>query len=295
MVTMKPFAVRSFGLSMSLLTLIQLPAFASNQAPDTSLNSRLSTHINTHTLAGASEQPKLLAVALTVRSLRQGDQGADVRALQRYLSRDGLYPFVIDGFYGQETANAVSTYQRIRDLPATGIADEQTLTDMEFDFLPVSRGTSTGIPQPPSATGSLGAGSLGPGSTGTDVIALQQQLNDFGLPVAVDGVYGFETQQAVRTYQRVQGLNPTGTADRDTLRTMGFSASGRISENRYVAAVIADSSELGAVRTFFEDAFVDSDRRGSFINLGSFSERYPAEARADAARARGFRTRVLYR
>ena len=285
MVTMKPFAVRSVGLGISLLAFSQLPAFAVSNRASTPRPVAAITH----------QQSQLVAVALTVRSLRQGDQGADVRALQRYLSRDGLYPYVIDGFYGQETANAVATYQRIRDLPATGIADEETLTDMEFDFLPVSRSNNAGIPLPPSNTGALGAGVLGPGSTGTDVIALQQQLTDFGLPVTVDGVYGFETQQAVRTYQRVQGLNVSGTADRDTLSTMGFSTSSRGSQNRYVAAVIADASQLDSVRTFFDGAYVDSDRRGQFINLGNFSERYPAEARANAARARGFRTRVLYR
>lgn len=290
MVTMKPFAVRSVGVGMSLLAFSQLPAFA--------ISDRASTphSVTTTTTTTNSQQPQLLAVALTVRSLSQGDEGADVRALQRYLSRNDLYPYIIDGFYGQETANAVTTYQRIRDLPATGIADEETLTDMEFDFLPVSRSNNTGVPLPPSTSGagSLGAGVLGPGSTGTDVIALQQQLNNLGLPVFVDGVYGFETQQAVRTYQRVQGLNATGTADRDTLSAMGFSAS-RGSQNRYVAAVIGDASELQSVRTFFEDAYLDSDRRGEFINLGNFGSRYPAEARADAARARGFRTRVLYR
>ncbi len=276
---MKQLAVHSLGWSISMIALAQLPVLANSPA---------------HSPLERIAQPQqLLAVALSSRSLRVGDNSADVRALQRYLSRNGLYPFVIDGAYGQETADAVKSYQRIRNLPATGVADEATLADMDFDFLPEAAQPTT-----PTATTTatrdvqISAGELGPNSSGSDVIALQQRLNGYGIPVFVDGVYGFETEQAVRTYQRVQGLNVSGVADSDTLEAMGFSEVTRYS---YVAAVIADESELENVQKYFEDAFVDRDRRGRFINIGSFAERFPAEARVDAAIARGFSTRVLYR
>lgn len=287
-VTMKQFAVRSLGWGVALTALIQLPVLASNRILTGQPTSGIDQPINIEINANSSQ---LLAVALSSRSLRQGDQGADVRVLQRYLSRNGLYPFVIDGVYGSETASAVATYQRIRDLPATGVADETTLIDMDFDFLPQSTIAAAPTVAPAGPSGSLLTSNLGPGSTGSDVIALQQRLNALGIPVFVDGVYGFETQQGVRTYQRVQGLTVTGNADSDTLNAMGFSAP----RYRYVAAIIADESQLSNVRAFFPDAYVDSNRRGRFINIGSFNERFPAEARIDAAAARGFSSRVLFR
>ncbi|MEL6605076.1 MAG: peptidoglycan-binding protein [Cyanobacteria bacterium J06614_10] len=289
---MKQFAVRSLGWGVAMMALAPLPVWASHQASANKATfTAASTSITGQPIRTQATTPQLIAVALGSRSLRQGDQGADVRVLQRYLSRNGLYPFVIDGVYGQETANAVATYQRIRDLPATGIADEETLRDMDFDFLPQAGSAPAAAPSFNNASGSIGAGSLGPGSTGSDVIALQQRLNDFGIPVFVDGDYGFETQQAVRTYQRVQGLTVTGTADSRTLDSMGFSAPS----NRYIAAIIADGNQLSSVQQFFPNAFVDRTRGGQFINIGSFNERYPAEARRDAAAARGYNTRVLYR
>jgi peptidoglycan hydrolase-like protein with peptidoglycan-binding domain len=214
--------------------------------------------------------------------------------LQLFLGRNGLYPFEVDGVYGQETADGVATYQRIRDLPATGIADEETLRDMEFDFLP---GGNTTVSPPPASdpTGSgLSSNTLAPGSTGNDVVALQQRLNGFGIPVFVDGIYGFETQQGVRTYQRVQGLPVTGNADRETLSSMGFSVSSSPSLP-YISAVIADESALADVQRFFPEAYVDRERGGRFINIGNFDSRSPAEARVDAAAARGYNTRVIYR
>ncbi len=299
---MKQFAVRTLvrrlGWGVCGMALVQLPAIAHSPVPNTAI---LPTAELVADLSGAdpsaiqavSFQPnQLLAVALNSRSLRLGDSGADVRALQRLLTRNDLYPFAVDGIYNQETADAVATYQRIRDLPATGVADEATLKDMDFDFLPAATSAPAAAAAPSaSRSPSLIAGSLSSGATGTDVIALQQRLNGFGIPVFVHGVYGFETQQAIRTYQRVQGLNVTGEADNDTLEAMGFG----VPDYPYITAVIADESQLASIRQFFPEAYVDSLRQGSFINIGSFGQRSPAEARADAARARGFSTRVLYR
>ncbi len=275
---------RSLGWGIGVMALVQLPVqlpgLASRPVPDAAISNQT-----------VRTDQSLLAIALTSRSLQLGDEGADVRVLQRYLARNGLYPFVVDGIYGQDTADAVATYQRIRDLPATGTANEETLRDMDFDFLPAASVT----PAAPTASANNGSelsvGGLAPGSTGSDVVALQQRLNTLGIPVFVDGTYNFETQQGVRTYQRVQGLSVTGNADSQTLESMGFSAPNY----PYIAAVVADESELARVRQFFPNAFIDRDRRGRFINIGSFGDRFPAEARVDAAAARGFNTRVLYR
>ncbi|MEL7227904.1 MAG: hypothetical protein AAGL17_24495, partial [Cyanobacteria bacterium J06576_12] len=83
---MKPFAIRSLGLGVAFMTLIQLPAVASSVFANKAAQS-----VNENTPAsGLPAQPQLLAVALTTRSLGTGSQGADVRVLQRYLSREGL-------------------------------------------------------------------------------------------------------------------------------------------------------------------------------------------------------------
>ena len=275
---------RSLAWGIGIIALVQLPV---------QLAGRASVGLSDDAF-GTVDQPQpdrlQLAIAITRRSLQPNDQGADVRALQRYLARNGLYPYAVDGFYGQDTVDAVATYQRIRDLPATGVANEETLRDMGFDFLPAASSPAAGSAAS-SSQPALSVGGLALGSTGSDVVALQRRLNSFGIPVATDGDYGFETQQAVRTYQRVQGLTVTGSADRETLETMGFSTP----RFPYVAAIIADESQLARVRQFFPDAFIDRNRRGRFINIGSFGDRFPAEARVDAAAARGFNTRVLYR
>ncbi len=274
---------RSLAWGIGVMALVQLPV----QLPG--LASALASNDAFENQAAQSDQ-QLLAIAITSRSLRPNEQSTDALALQRYLARNGLYPYAIDGFYGQDTVDAVATYQRIRDLPATGVANEETLRDMGFDFLPAASAPSV-APTASANQPTLSAGGLTLGSTGSDVITLQQRLNSLGIPVFVGGDYGFETQQAVRTYQRVQGLTVTGNADSETLEALGFSTPSY----PYIAAIIADETQLARVRQFFPDAFIDRSRRGRFINIGSFGDRFPAEARVDAATARGFNTRVLYR
>lgn len=285
---MKQFAVHRLGWGAGLIAFIQLPLLASSPTSSSVLNR---ASLNLPTGAQIQAQPsQLVAVSLSRRSLGIGNEGGDVVALQRFLSRQGLYPFLIDGIYGSETAEAVATFQRIRGLSATGVADESTLLAMDFDFdaAPVAIAPTANVS---SGNRSLLSGGLALGDTGTDVIALQQKLLAFGIPLFVDGDYGFETQQAVRTYQRVQDLEVTGTANSETLQRMGF----EVPNYPYVAAVIADESALSEVQRFFPNAYVDRNRRGRFINVGSFASRLPAEARVDAAAARGFTTRVLYR
>lgn len=61
--------------------------------------------------------------------LKRGMKGDDVRRLQQRLMELGyaLHKYGADGEYGSETATAVKTFQRDRNLTADGIAGEATL------------------------------------------------------------------------------------------------------------------------------------------------------------------------
>jgi g-D-glutamyl-meso-diaminopimelate peptidase len=61
-----------------------------------------------------------------METLRPGDQGPHVEALQLALSRAGYNPGRIDGIFGQRTLGAVLRFQRDRGLAADGIAGPRT-------------------------------------------------------------------------------------------------------------------------------------------------------------------------
>lgn len=73
-----------------------------------------------------------------------GSSGEKVRQLQMQLNRIAQnYPAIptltVDGIYGQQTANAVRTFQRIFGLPQTGITDYPTWFEVSDIYVGVTR------------------------------------------------------------------------------------------------------------------------------------------------------------
>lgn len=71
----------------------------------------------------SSKKPKLIQAY----SLKQGDHGEDVKALQRFLKAAGYTKNNPDGDYGPGTAKAVSAFQLKAGLDITGEADHKTI------------------------------------------------------------------------------------------------------------------------------------------------------------------------
>eukprot|EP00033_Pygsuia_biforma_P002120 GCRY01002352.1.p1 GENE.GCRY01002352.1~~GCRY01002352.1.p1 ORF type:complete len:289 (-),score=36.12 GCRY01002352.1:147-1013(-) len=63
------------------------------------------------------------------RQLQAGDDGNDVHILQSLLNRmENIVPINITGVYDDATANLVQHFQKVRNIPATGIVDADTAT-----------------------------------------------------------------------------------------------------------------------------------------------------------------------
>jgi peptidoglycan hydrolase-like protein with peptidoglycan-binding domain len=236
-------------------------------------------------------------IAQTDGGLRRGDQGDAVVALQQALGRFGLFPASnVNGVYGPTTEQAVRTFQRIREMPVTGVADTPTLNALGVDL------SQFGPALVHPDHGSLSRDQLSYGSSGPDVMRLQRALGSVGLGVGVDGLYGNETRQAVRTFQRVRGLPVTGNADRSTLNALGFQTAGGESAspdivnpgNSYVAVIIGSNQELASLRRLYPDAALESTRHGTIITIGRFADRGNAENRAQNASQRGYDARVMH-
>ncbi|WP_163700983.1 peptidoglycan-binding domain-containing protein [Adonisia turfae] len=231
--------------------------------------------------------------------LREGDRGPAVLELQRQLDSIGLFPVAINGVYGPATTQAVRQFQRIRRLDVTGIADAETLDLLGVDLsrLPV------GLSHP--VHGAISSDRITPASSRDDVRILQRVLRTFGFNLEADGVYGAQTEQAIRTYERTADLPVDGIADRTTLIDMGFSAgttgdssirdadSSRSPRGRYVAAIIAGPSQLSKVQEDFPNATVERNNLGEYISIGRFFDQSDAGTWADFASDLGYDARVL--
>ena len=150
-------------------------------------------------------------------TLEIGESGVAVRELQYLLLfisafNDQIPPIVIDGIYGENTANAVRAFQTFYGLPVTGEVDFDTWQRIYDDYIGILATLPEGYFSP--VTEPYGGIPLRPGSEGPDVSRIQDYLNYISdtyteIPkVTVDGIFGPETQAAVLAYQSLFGLEP---------------------------------------------------------------------------------------
>jgi N-acetylmuramoyl-L-alanine amidase len=141
--------------------------------------------------------------AFAAELLKVGSQGSEVSKLQQTLKSKGYYSYIVTGYYGSITKNAVTAFQRSNGLAVDGIAGSQTLGKLY------------------SGTTSSNSTLLKVGSSGNEVTRLQQTLKGRGLfQHAVTGYYGSITKNAVMSFQRNSGLVVDGIAGRNTLNAL---------------------------------------------------------------------------
>lgn len=74
------------------------------------------------------------------------------------------------------------------------------------------------------------------GSRGEEVRKIQQRLKNWGYySGSVDGIYGTQTQNAVKYFQRKNGLTADGIAGKNTLAAMGISSGSTSSSGKYTS------------------------------------------------------------
>src|SRR5699024_6090655 len=110
----------------------------------------------------------------------------------------GNFPANPSGAYGTVTKNVVKQFQSYAKLPQTGIADQATLNKIKEVLNPPYK----------------------PGDRGVAVTQLKKDLRQLGygnFPANPSNVYGTVTTNVVKDFQKNNGLNATGNADKETL------------------------------------------------------------------------------
>lgn len=147
----------------------------------------------------------------TRSTLRQGSRGDEVRLLQQLLKNKGYYSGAIDGIFGSGTKNAVMQFQRAAGLSVDGIVGAKTWAALEGNGTSSNRGSS-------SLTTS---GLLRKGSRGAAVAELQTILKSKGYySGAIDGIFGSGTENAVKAFQRANGLAADGIVGPKTVAAL---------------------------------------------------------------------------
>lgn len=195
--------------------------------------------------------------------LREGSKGVDVQQLQYYLSVIATFqPQVstistIDSRFGLQTERAVMSFQRAYGLIVDGIVGQATWNAI---YAAYSRFNTTVTPDDlaPQYPGIA----IKNGASGTSVQQIQQALNIVGqeytgIPVLVeDGVFGAETERAVRRFQELFNLDVDGI--------VGVNTWNKLFE---VSKAIQQGSRPSPTFPTFPGTLLQSGSRGTDVRL----------------------------
>lgn len=162
------------------------------------------------------------ATATPGNVLKVGSKGESVKKMQQRLKTLGYYSGTVDGDFGENTENAVKAFQKANGLTADGVVGTQTLNKINASNAVTAKPNSgtTATPKPAS----LANGSLKLGSKGSAVYSLQQRLKYLGYySGSLDGDFGTSTENAVKAFQRRNGLTVDGKVGEETLAVMNSS------------------------------------------------------------------------
>ena len=139
-------------------------------------------------------------------------QGDDVEAVQRALIATGA-DIAADGIFGPATERAVRRYQNAKG----GLAVDGQVGPKTWEALLGGK-----APTPAKVTISRLLKLTNPNMQGDDVKGVQGLLRATGAKIEADGIFGPNTERAVKRYQNAKGgLAVDGIVGRDTITALG--------------------------------------------------------------------------
>ncbi len=198
-----------------------------------------------------SPAPAKATPAQTNAVIRLGSSGQAVSDLQQRLRDLGYFQGSVNGQFSESTRDAVRRFQQQQRIAVDGIVGPQTWRSLNSATTVAAPTPAPAKPtvQPPAPAPSApqtGSTVLRIGQQGAAVSNLQSQLKVIGLfNQEPTGYYGTVTEQAVRAFQRQQGLTTDGIAGPKTIQQLnklaGNPPSGTSEFN--VMNLVADASE----------------------------------------------------
>lgn len=146
--------------------------------------------------------PSATAYAMPTSALKLGSKGPEVKELQKKLAEiNYLSEKYVTGFFGPKTKEAVINYQKDKAIDQTGVAAEKTLQSL---FVSSNIDTTLVMHMEDESN---------------NVKMLQKALFDLGYLTEdkITGYYGEATENAVKKFQKDNGISATGVAAKQTI------------------------------------------------------------------------------
>ena len=160
---------------------------------------------------GSKTRELLYSPDATANFHRFGEQSDEVKKYQERLKTLGYLTTTPDGNYGNDTVMAVKRFQEINGLIADGFLGPNTI-----NLLNSSDAKANGLQL---------------GMEGSDVTNVQKRLKELGYMDTVTGYYGSLTEDAVKAFQKRNGLSADGKVGKVTMNELMSSSAKKASSS----------------------------------------------------------------
>lgn len=199
------------------------------------------------------------AASSNYKSLRQGNTGLAVQALQTRLQELGYFTQGVSGIFDEETEGAVRRFEQTYGTMQTGVATAD-LQERLFSSGAVAYASEAYNEAVVSQYAILERGDVG-----SSVYSLQQRLKNLGYPIGdLTGIYDNETANAVMLFYEAYGLTASDVAN-VALQKEIYSDSAKVYAGGDMEAVSASDS----LNIMAEESLMDIQKR--LIELGYLS------------------------
>ena len=228
----------------------------------------------------------ILGLGNAAMALQRGDRGAEVSDLQSALTQAGCYNGPITGNFGSLTEAGVVTCQKKLGLTADGVAGSRTLAMIQV-------GGTTAQPfqgfANPTQTANSRENIIQNGSSGETVSSLQSQLKRLNYYTgSVDGVFGNQTEAAVRAFQQASQLPVDGKVGTQELAALNYSQP--VATVQAPAPIALSRNQLSLGETSTDVGYLQDGLRSAGYFNGNSTQYYGSitrQAVIDFQRSRG--------
>ena len=195
-------------------------------------------NVDGKTLAQAEKE-----AAKANETLEKGDKGDAVKKLQERLKELGYFKNTCNGTYAASTVNAVKAFQKNNGLTQDGIAGKATQNKLYATSAKNVDGKTLAQAEKEAAEA---AGTLEWGDKGDEVKKLQQRLKELGyFNNTCSGTYAVTTVNAVKAFQKNNGLTQDGIAGKATQNKL-YASSAKNVDGKTLAQAEKDKNKVNS-------------------------------------------------
>lgn len=189
---------------------------------------------------GEQTRERLYSEEAKANVLSKGEESEDIRSYQNRLKELGYLTTDPDGKYGDDTVAAVKRFQMVNGLISDGYIGQETRLrllsgDAEYN--------STSI-----------------GASGDDVTRIQDRLKELGYLSKVTGYFGSDTETALKSFQKRNGLSADGKFGAQTNSKLFSDSAKKAASGGGSSGGKGSSSDPGSSNNSGIEAFISAAR-----------------------------------